>query len=59
METEITTSEFYSRGKAIVEQIVTEEINKSKRARLRSQSQSGIRVGMLTILVRSCEIEKL
>ena len=44
---------------AIVEQILaTEERNKSKRAGLR-ESQSGIRVGNLTFLVRSFEIEKL
>ena len=46
-------------GKAIVEQILaSEEINKSKRARL-WESQSGIRIGKLTIWVRSFEIEKL
>ena len=60
METEATTwSEFPSGGKAIVEQIlVSEERNKSKRAGL-WESQSGIRVGKLTIWVRSFEIEKL
>ena len=60
METEtITWSEFPSGGKAIVEQILaSEERNKSKRAGL-WESQSGIRVGKLTIWVRSFEIEKL
>ena len=60
METETTTwSEFPNGGKAIVEQILaSEEINKSKRAGLR-ESQSGVRVGKLTIWVRSFEIEKL
>ena len=50
METEQTTwSEFPNGGKAIVEQILaSEEINKSKRAGL-WESQSGIRVGKLTI----------
>ena len=57
METETTTwSEFPNEGKAIVEQILaSEEINKSKRAGL-WESQSGIRVGKLTIWVRSFEI---
>ena len=60
MESEATTwSEFPNGGKAIVEQILTsEERNKSKRAEL-WKSQSGIRVGKLTIWVRSLEIEKL
>ena len=60
MKTETTTwSEFTNGGKAIVEQILaSEEINKSKRAGL-WESQSGIRVGKLTIWVRSFEIEKL
>ena len=60
METETTTwSEFPNGGKAIAEQILaSEEINKSKRAGL-WESQSGIRVGKLTIWVRSFEIEKL
>ena len=60
METETTTSsEFTNGGKAIVEQILaSEERNKSKRAGL-WESQSGIRVGKLTIWVRSFEIEKL
>ena len=60
METETTIlSEFPDGGKAIVEQILaSEEINKSKRARL-WESQFGIRVGNLTIWVRSFEIEKL
>ena len=60
METETTTwSEFPNGRKAIVEQILaSEEINKSKRAGL-WESQSGIRVGKLTIWVRSFEIEKL
>ena len=45
--------------KAIAEQILaSEEINKSKRAGL-WESQSGIRVGKLTIWVGSFEIEKL
>ena len=59
METETTTwSEFPNGGKAIVEQILaSEERNKSKRAGL-WESQSGIRVGKLTIWVRSFEIEK-
>ena len=58
METE-TWSEFSNGGKAIVEQILAlEEINKCKRAGL-LESQSGIRVGKLTIWVRSFEIEKL
>ena len=59
IETETTWSEFPNGGKAIVEQILaSEEINKSKRAGL-WESQSGIRVGKLTIWVRSFEIEKL
>ena len=60
METETTTwSEFPNGGKAIAEQILaSEERNKSKRAGL-WESQSGIRVGKLTIWVRSFEIEKL
>ena len=60
METKTTTSsEFPNGGKVIVEQIlVSEEINKSQRAGLR-ESQSGIRVGRLTIWVRSFEILKL
>ena len=60
METETTTwSEFPNGGKAIVKQILaSEERNKSKRAG-RWESQSGIRVGKLTIWVRSFEIEKL
>ena len=58
METETTTSEFLSGGKAIVEEILmSEEINKTKRAGL-WESQSGIQVGKLTIWVRSSEIEK-
>ena len=58
IETETTTSEFPIGRKAIVEQIlVSEERNKSKRAGL-WESQSGIRVGKLTIWVRSFEIEK-
>ena len=49
METETTWSEFHNGGKAIVEQILaSEERNKSKRAGL-WESQSGIRVGKLTI----------
>ena len=60
METDTATwSEFHNGGKAIVEQmLVSEERNKSKRAGL-WESQSGIRVGKLTIWVRSFEIEKL
>ena len=60
METETTTSsEFTNGGKVIVKQILaSEERNKSKRAR-RWESQSGIRVGKLTIWVRSFEREKL
>ena len=60
METERTTwSEFPNGGKAIVEQILaSEERNKSKRAGL-WESQSGIRVGKLTIWVRSFEIVSL
>ena len=38
--------------------IVSEEINKSKRTGLQ-ESQSGIRVGKLTISVRSFEMKKL
>ena len=59
VETETTTwSEFPIGGRAIVEQILeSEEINKSKRAGL-LESQSGVRVGKLTIWVRSFEIEK-
>ena len=60
MEIKTTTwSEFPNGGKAIEEQILSsKEINKSKRAGL-WESQSGIRVGKSTILVRSFEIEKL
>ena len=60
MESEATTwSEFPNGGKAIVEQILTsEERNKSKRAGL-WEPQSGIRVGKLTISVRSFKVEKL
>ena len=55
METATTTwSEFLNGGKAIVEQILKSE----ERAGL-WESQSGIRVGRLTIWVRSFEIEKL
>ena len=44
-------------GKAIIEQILAfEERKKSKEQDW--ESQSGIRVGKLTILVRSFEIEK-
>ena len=50
---------FLMAGKTIAEQIVaSEERNKSKRAGL-GESQSGIRVGKLTIWVSSFEIEKL
>ena len=60
MENEtITWSEFPNGGKAIVVQIlVSEEINKSKRAGL-WKSQSGIQVGKLTIWVSKVEIERL
>ena len=60
METETTTwSEFLIGGKAIVEQILaSKERNKSKRAGL-WESQTGIRVGKITIWVRSFEIEEL
>ena len=54
METATTWSEFLNGGKAIVEQILKSE----ERAGL-WESQSGIRVGRLTIWVRSFEIEKL
>ena len=59
METETTTwSELLSGGKTIVKQIlVPVEGNKLKRAGL-WESQSGIRVGNLTIHTRSFEIEK-
>ena len=54
METETATwSEFSNEGKTIVEHILAlEEINKSKRAGL-LESQSGIQVGKLAIIVRS------
>ena len=57
METESTLwSEFPNGGKAIVEQILaSEEREKSKRAVL-WESQCGIRIGKLTIWVRSFEI---
>ena len=60
METETTiSSEFPNGGKAIVEQILApDEINKSKRVGL-WELQSGVRVGNLTIWVRSFEREKL
>ena len=60
MESEKTIcSEFPNGEKAIVEKMLASgEINKSKRAWLR-ESESGIQVGMLTIWVRSFEIEKL
>ena len=60
METEMTKwSEFLNGGKTIVEQILTsKEKNKFKRAGL-WESQSGIRVGKLTILAKPVEIEKL
>ena len=60
METEtVTWSEFPNEGKPIVEQILaSEERKKSKRAQL-WESQSEIRVGELTIWVRSFETEKL
>ena len=51
--------EFPNGGNAIVEQILaSEERNKSKRAGL-GESQSGIKVGKLTIWERSFEKEKL
>ena len=51
-----TRSEFPNEGKTIVEQVLaSEEKNKSKRAWL-WKSESGIRVGKLTIWVRSFEI---
>ena len=58
MKTDTTTwSEFSNGGKSIVEQILaSEEINKSKRTGL-WESQSGMRVGKLTIWVRSFEIK--
>ena len=57
METEATTwSEFPNGGKAIVKQILaSEEINKSKRARL-WESQSGMQVWKLTIWVRLLDV---
>ena len=60
METERTTwPEFPNGGKAIVEQILaSEEINKCQLAEL-WESQSGIRVGKLTIWAMSFETEKL
>ena len=60
METDTSTwLEFPNGWKAIVEQIIaSEERNKSKRAEL-WESQSGIRVGKLTIWVRSFEIKKI
>ena len=59
METETTTwSEFSNGEKAIVEQIASEERKKSKRAG-QWESQYGIRVGKLTMWVRSFEIEKV
>ena len=60
METETATwSRFHNGGKAIVEEILaSEKGNKSEKAGI-WESQSGIRVGTLTIWVRSVEIEKL
>ena len=60
MEIETTKwSEFSNGVEAIVEQILASEVgNKSKRAGL-WEPQSGIRVGKLTIWVRSFEKEKL
>ena len=57
MQTETKTwLEFPNGGKSIVEQILaSEEINRSGLW----ESQSGIRVGKLTIWVRSFEIGKL
>ena len=52
-------SELPNLGKAIVEQLqASEEINKFKKAGL-WESQSGVRVGALTIWVRLFEKEKL
>ena len=58
VETEtITWSEFPNGGAAIVEQILaSEEINPKEQD---CENQSGIRVGKITIWVRSLEIEKL
>ena len=60
METETTTwSEYPNGGKAIVEQILASvERSKSKGAGL-WEWQSVIRVGKVTVWVRSFEIEKL
>ena len=59
METETTTwSEFPNEEKSIVEQmLVSDDRNRSKRAGL-WESQSGIRVGKLTIWVRLFKIIK-
>ena len=59
METETTTwSEFPNGAKAIVEQLLASEVrNKSKRAGP-WESESGIRVGKLTIWVRSFEFTR-
>ena len=59
METETTKwSEFAYGGKAIVEEILaSEERNKSKRTGM-WESYFGIRVGKLTICVRSFEINR-
>ena len=59
METETTTwSEFPNEGKPIVEQILaSEERNKSKKSGI-WESQSGIRVGKLTIWARSFEFTR-
>ena len=52
-------SVFSNGGNAIAEQkLASEEINKSNRVGL-WESQSGIRIGKLTIWVSSFEIEKL
>ena len=60
METETAPwSEFPNGGKTIAEQMLaSEERDQSKRTGL-WESQSGIRVGKLTIWVKSFEIEKL
>ena len=60
MKTERATwSEFLNGGKATVEQILASaERNKSKRAEL-WEPQSGMRVGKLTIRVRSCGIHRI
>ena len=60
METETATWPSFPNGRnAVIEQIIVlEEINKSKRMG-QWESQSGTRVGKLTIWVSLFEIEKL